>query len=406
MPTTQKKYSPERISYDVVIVGGAMLGSSVAWFLSSNPDFTGSILVVEKDPTYEFCSTAHTNSCVRQQFSTEINIRISQFTVDFVKNFRDYMGGSPDVPDLTLQSFGYLYLADNDSFADELRARQKVQERCGAGTKIFTPEELKANYGFYNLDDIILCSLNTENEGYFEGSTIFEWWRRSARKQGAEYIANEVISMTKSANGQKIETITLATGEVISCGTVINATGPRAALTAKMAGIDIPVEPRKRYTYIFAAEDNLGRDLPLTIDPSGMHMRQYGQQFMAGSPPDPDPAVDPDDFTEDHSLWEQNVWPMLANRVPQFERIRMTSSWAGHYAFNVFDHNAIIGPHSEISNFLFVNGFSGHGLQQSPAMGRGISELVIYGEYRSLDLSSFSYQRIVNNEHMHEKAVI
>ena len=189
MPTAIKTHSPEHTSYDVVIIGGAMLGSSVAWFLSSNPDFTGSILVVEKDPAYEFCSTAHTNSCVRQQFSTEINIRISQFTIDFVKNFRDYMGGSPDIPDLTLQSFGYLYLADNDSFADELRARQKVQERCGAGTKILTPEELKADYGFYNLDDIVLCSLNTENEGYFEGSTIFEWWRRSAGKQGAEYLS-------------------------------------------------------------------------------------------------------------------------------------------------------------------------------------------------------------------------
>ena len=110
MPTAIKTHSPEHTSYDVVIIGGAMLGSSVAWFLSSNPDFTGSILVVEKDPAYEFCSTAHTNSCVRQQFSTEINIRISQFTIDFVKNFRDYMGGSPDVPDLTLQSLAICIL--------------------------------------------------------------------------------------------------------------------------------------------------------------------------------------------------------------------------------------------------------------------------------------------------------
>ena len=406
MVTAFKTSLQERSSYDVVIIGGAMLGSSIAWFLSSNPDFTGSILVVEKDPSYQFSSTSHTNSCVRQQFTTEINIRISQFTVDFVKNFRDYMGGAADVPDLSLHSFGYLYLADNEAFAEELRNRQKIQASFGAGTRIYTPEALKTNYGFYNLDDIVLCSLNTENEGYFEGSTIFEWWRKTAKKQGADYISNEVVSMSKSADGQKIETVALATGEVISCGTVINATGPRGAMTAAMAGIDIPIEPRKRYTFIFDAEDDLGRDMPLTIDPSGIHMRQYGDKFMAGSPPDPDPAVAVDDFTEDHSIWENKLWPSLAHRVPQFERIKVISSWAGHYDFNIFDHNAIIGPHPEIRNFLFVNGFSGHGLQQSPAMGRGISELITYGEYRSLDLSPFSYQRIIDNEPIHEKAVI
>ncbi|MDH3715054.1 MAG: FAD-binding oxidoreductase [Gammaproteobacteria bacterium] len=397
---------PKSTSYDVVIVGGAMYGSSVAWFLTDNADFDGSILVVERDPTYEFTSTAHTNSCMRQQFSSEINVRVSQFAAEFVKNFREFMGNDSRVPDLLLQSFGYMYLADNQAFADILRASQRVQAACGAGTKIMTAEDIKRDYPFYNVEDIVAGSHNLVDEGYFEGSTLFDWWKRSAREKGVEYVTNEVVAMTRNRAGNKVESVTLKSGEVIGCGTVVNASGPRAVRTSRMAGIEIPVEPRKRYSFIFAAETPLDRDLPLTIDPSGVHMRTDGTYYLAGCPPDEDPAVDYDDFVQDYSIWEEKAWPVIAHRIPQFEAIKLMNSWVGHYAFNTFDHNAILGPHTEVQNFIFVNGFSGHGFQQSPAMGRGTSELITYGEYRSLDLSPFNYERIGRNEPFVEKAVI
>lgn len=398
--------TPKQTSYDVVIVGGAMLGSSVAWFTASNPDFDGKILVVEKDPTYEFTSTVHTNSCMRQQFSNEVNIRVSQFAAEFVKNFRDFMGGDERVPQPALQSFGYMYLADNAEFAQTLKDSQKIQESLGAGTKYMTRDEIARDYPFYHLDDIVGANHNLIDEGYFDGNTLFDWWKRSAREHGVEYLTNEVVAMTKSANGAKIDSVTLASGEIIACGTVVNCSGPRGARTAKMAGIDIPVEPRKRYTFIFDGAEPLDRDLPLTIDPSGVHMRSEGSYYLAGCPPDDDPAVDFDDFVQDHSIWEEKVWPIIATRVPAFERVKLINSWAGHYAFNTLDQNAIIGPHTNVSNFLFANGFSGHGFQQSPAMGRGISEHIIYGEYRALDLSPFGYGRIERGEKFVEKAVI
>ena len=401
-----KLQTPKANSYDVVIVGGAMLGSSVAWFTATNPDFDGSILVVEKDPTYEFTSTVHTNSCMRQQFSNEVNIRVSQFAADFVKNFRKYMGGDERVPHPILQSYGYMYLADNAEFAATLKEGQEIQAKLGAGTKHMTAEEIKADYPFYNLDDILVGNHNLIDEGYFDGNTLFDWWKRSARERGVEYLTNEVVAMTKSVDGSKMDSITLASGEVVTCGTVVNCSGPRAALTAAMAGIDIPVEPRKRYTFIFDAEEPLDRNLPLTIDPSGVHMRSEGTYYLAGCPPDEDPAVDFDDFVQDHTIWEEKVWPVLATRVPAFERIKLINSWAGHYAFNTFDQNAIVGPHTKVTNFIFVNGFSGHGFQQSPAMGRGVSELLTYGEYRSLDLSAFGYERIEKGEKFPEKAII
>jgi len=403
--TTQMS-APSNNVYDVVIVGGAMYGSAVAWFTANNPDFDGSILVVERDPSYEFSSTAHTNSCMRQQFSAEINIRISQFAAEFVKNFRQFMGDDPRVPDVVLQSYGYMYLADTEAFASVLRDSQRTQQACGAGTRHMTAAEVGAAYPFYHLDDIIAANHNLIDEGYFDGNTLFDWWKRSAREKGVEYIANEVVAMTRNAAGTKVESVTLKSGDIVSCGKVVNASGPRAVLTARMAGIEIPVEPRKRYTFIFDAEQPLDRDLPLTIDPSGVHMRTDGQYYLAGCPPDTDGAVDYDDFVEDHDIWQDKVWPIIANRIPQFEAIKLVNSWAGHYAYNTLDQNAIIGPHSEVANFFFVNGFSGHGFQQSPAMGRGVSELLVHGEFRSLDLSDFGYQRIANNQPFVEKAVI
>ena len=395
---------PKRKSYDVVIVGGAVIGSSVAWFLSGNPDFDGSILVVERDPSYEHASTTLTNSCMRQQFSSELNVRISQFAAEFVRNFRHYLGDDPEVPALAVDYFGYLYLAGDEAFAAVLRENQRVQSAFGAGTRIMTPGEIAAAYPFYNLDDIVCASHNLVDEGYFDSATMFDWLRRKARMNGVEYLRNEVVAL--GCEGRRVHTVTLGSGETIACGTLVNASGPRAARTARMAGLDLPVEPRKRYTFMFEAAEPLPRALPLTIDPSGVHVRSDGARYMAGCAPDDDRAVDYDDFEMDHSIWEAKVWPAIAHRIPAFERVKVFSEWAGHYAFNTLDHNAIVGPHPEVRNFIFVNGFSGHGMQQSPAMGRGVSELVAYGEYRTLDMSALGYERIVRGEKFVETAII
>ena len=405
--STQNTETPKQSSYDIVIVGGAIMGSSAAWFLTENSDFNGRVLVVERDSSYSACSTAHTNSCMRQQFSTELNVRISQFAADFVKNLRTYMGGDDRVPELSIHNFGYMYLADNEDFANVLRDSQQVQLQAGAATQLMTAEQIIENYPFYNVDDIVLGSINTVDEGYWDGSTVFDWWRRSARERGVEYIQNEVVAISRNSAGTRVESVTLKSGEVISCAKVLNASGPRAVLTARMAGIEVPVEPRKRFTWMFKAEQPLDRDLPLTIDPSGVHLREVGNgTYQAGGHSDIDPAVDYDDYTMDLSIWQDHIWPTIATRIPQFEAIRVTSEWAGHYAYNTFDHNAIMGPHTEVENFFFLNGFSGHGLQQSPAMGRGTAEMLVHGEYRSLDMSPFNYERIVSNTPIIEKAII
>lgn len=390
-------------TYDVVIVGGGMYGASLSWWLSRSPAFDGRVLVVERDPSYATAATSHTNSCIRQQFSNPVNIAISRFGAEFIRNFRGFMDDA-EAPDIVLQSFGYLYLAATSGFAETLQVAQKQQSALGAGTLHLTPDDLAQRFPFLAVDDIIAGNYNPVDEGYFDGGTIFDWFRKAGRRNGVTYLTDEVVGITQDRG--RVTAVALASGQSVSCGVLVNAAGTRGPALAQMAGLDLPIEPRKRYTYIFEAEKPLAQDLPLVIDPCGVHVRTDGRYYLAGGPPDDDVAVDVDDFTADHSLWEDKFWPAIATRVPQFEAIRMVNMWVGHYDYNTVDQNAIIGPHPELTNFLFLNGFSGHGLQQSPALGRGLAEYITFGAYRSINLEPFAVDRILRGETFTETAVI
>lgn len=389
--------------YDVVIVGGGMFGSSLAFWLSKEGQGDLKIAVIESDPSYRFAATTHTNSCIRQQFGTKTNIAISQFGAQFIENFRDFMGD--DAPDIPIQSYGYMYLAGDDAGAQTLKRSVAVQRELGAATRMLSPRDIKAAYPFYNVDDILCGSHNRVNEGYFDGGTVFDWFRKKARAAGVTYVHGTVTGI--EASGALVTAVTLADGQRLSCGATVNCAGTRASALAELAGLaPLPIEPRKRFTYIFAAAEPLDRDLPLTIDPSGVHMRSDGAYYLAGCPPDEDPAVDPMDFDVPPNIWEEKVWPVLAHRVPAFERIKLINEWAGHYDYNTFDQNALLGPVDGLENFYFCNGFSGHGLQQSPAIGRGLSELILTGSYQTLDLSPLSANRLAKNAPYVEPAII
>ncbi|RSL98265.1 hypothetical protein CEP52_010424 [Fusarium oligoseptatum] len=399
---------PSSLTYDVAIVGGATSGSAIAWFLASNPDFKDKVLVVERDPSLSYSATQASNNCMRQQFATEINVKIAQYAAEFVKDFRKNLGceDGDGIPDIPIRNFGYLYLADNDDFAAILEKDQQLQAACGAGTQIISAEEVAAKYPFFATDDIKAGSLNTVDEGAFDALGMVRGLRKKAQQHGVDYIHNEVTGI--GLKGNRVQSITLKTGEVITVGTVVNAAGTRAAQVSRLAGIDLPIEARRRYTYIFSVDEPLPQDLPLTIDPSGVHMRSYREKdYLIGCPPiGPDVAVDVDDFDYAEDIWNNKMLPVLQRRVPQFSTAKVTHSWMGHYEFNTFDHNAIIGPHSEIENLMFCVGFSGHGSQQAPACGRGIAELITYGGFRTLDLSALSYARIAKGKPLMERAVI
>lgn len=400
-----------KASYDVVIVGGAVIGSAVAYFLTANPDFGGSVLVVERDPTYLKAATSLSSSSIRTQFSNPINVRISQYGSEFIRNFPEIMAVDGDRPDLNFHLGGYLFLAGSEEQETTLRENHEVQRACGADVVLWDQDELARAFPHLRVEDIRLASYGRSGEGWFNNTGLMHGFKAKARAQGADYVTDEVVAIGRE--GGQVTSVTLKSGAVVGAGTVVNASGPRAALTARMAGLDVPVEPRKRTIFVFdcakspegSAAVNAGR-LPLMIDPAGVFCRPEGKFFLTGTPPAEDPAVDWDDFEPRYDEFEAVIWPTLAERSEAFEAIKVVNQWAGHYDFNTLDQNLIVGRDPIVQNFLYANGFSGHGLQQGPAAGRGVSELIIYGRFKTLDLSEVGYERIVEHRPFIEKAVI
>jgi glycine/D-amino acid oxidase-like deaminating enzyme len=396
--------SASRSAYDVVIVGGAVIGSATAFFLGTNPDFEGSVLVIEKDWTYARSATALSSSSIRHQFSNAINVQVSQFGTEFIRNFKAHVAVDDDTPEIGFHENGYLFLAGDERGKKVLEQNHATQSACGAEISLLDPEVLSRRFPWLNTDGLVLGSYGERGEGWFDSSALMQGFRKKARSLGAEYIEDQVISINR--HGDRIVSVKMKSGQTIACGFLVNTSGTNGRKIARMAGLDIPVEPRRRSLFVVDCRDPLPGKVGLTIDPTGVFFRPEGKFYLMGTYPKHDPEVDPDDFAVMHDEFEEEIWPVLAGRVPAFEAIKVVNSWAGHYDYCTLDHNVILGPHTDVKNFLFANGFSGHGLQQSPAMGRGLSELITYGVFKTLDLTPFGYERVAANLPFLENAVI
>jgi glycine/D-amino acid oxidase-like deaminating enzyme len=389
-----------RTSYDVIIVGGAVVGASTAHFLKAEERFPGSVLVLERDPTYTHASTALSASGIRTQFSNALNVRISQFGLEVIRGAQDRLGAP-----IHFTEWGYLFLAANERQEAILRRNHAVQRSLGADVALLSPSEIAARYPFMAVEDLRLGSLGLSGEGWFDNMGLLAAFRASARNAGAEFAHAEAAAYLRA--GDRMTGVRLTTGEEIACGTLVNASGPRAKSLLATANLhDLPVEPRKRTLFIFDAADPPQGPMPLTITPSGTFCRPEGRFFICGISPAEDPIVAVDDFEPRHAEWEETVWPAVAGLSPRFEAAKIQRFWAGHYDFCTLDHNVIVGPHSEVGNLLLANGFSGHGLQQSPAVGRGLAEWIAHGRYRTLDLAPLGHGRVARGKPFLEEAVV
>jgi FAD-dependent oxidoreductase domain-containing protein 1 len=389
-------------SCDVAIVGGGVVGSAIAYFLLGPMGFPGRVIVVEKDPTYAAAATSRSAGGIRQQFSTPENIAMSSFGASFVKHVGDYLSVEGEAPSIPFTEWGYLFLATPAGLAI-LQANHRTQRGLGADIALLGPDALKARFPWLKTDDLAAGTLGLSNEGWIDPYSLLQAFRRKARALGAVYLTDEAASIER--RGNRIEALTLAQGGRIACGSLVDSAGYHAHEVAAMAGIELPIRPRKRFVFVFDCKEPVER-APLLIDPSGVYFRPEGANFIGGVSPPEDQDPDCFDFEIDYRLFEDVVWPALAERVPAFEAIKLIRAWAGHYDYNTLDQNAILGPHPEIRNFYFANGFSGHGLQQSPAVGRATAELITHGAYRSIDLTRFGYERVLRGEPIVELNVV
>lgn len=373
----------------IVIVGGGVIGSATASFLGERAGER--VVVIERDPSYRRASSALSASSIRQQFSTPINIAISQHGIAFLREVAAEIG---------LVEPGYLYLA-GPARRDALARQHAIQRRCGAPVALLGPAELARRLPWLATDDLALGSLGLSGEGWFDGYALLQVFRRRAMAAGARYVTDEAIGFERK--DARIAAVRLAEGGRLACDIVINAAGPWAGHVAALAGIDLPVKPRRRSVYVVDCRERPS-GMPLVIDPSGLWFRPEGAYTICGVPPDEDP--DEPALECEWGRFESVVWPALARRVPAFEAAKLVGGWAGYYDYNTVDQNGIVGPVPGLDNLILANGFSGHGLQQAAAVGRAVAEWITAGRYLRLDLSPLGYERFAAGRLLREDNVI
>jgi glycine/D-amino acid oxidase-like deaminating enzyme len=389
---------------DVLIIGGGVMGAATAYWLAHAHDVRATVL--ERDPAYTRASSSLSASSIRQQFSTAINIAVSQASLQFYREIGKHLAVDGTAPDIGLTEPGYLYLA-SEGGAATLRQNVDLQHACGIPTLLLDPEALARRFAWLDVDGLALGSLGvstaTSGEGWFDGYSVLQALRGKARSLGATFLHAEATAI--ETRGGRATGVRLADGTRRAAGAIVQAAGAWSSTLVAALGIDLPVRPRKRDVFVFTSPASLPA-CPLVIDPSGFWFRPERDRFLCGAPPrgaDPDePRLD----AIDHALFEDWLWPRLAQRVPAFEALRLERSWAGYYEMNTFDANGIVGPVPGVEGLYIACGFSGHGMQQAPAVGRGLAELIALGRYATLDLSPLGMERIARGQPLVERNVI
>lgn len=359
---------------EVAIVGAGVVGASVAYWLTRLQPGIG-VTLIERDRSFSRASSALSASSIRQQFSSPLNVRMSQFGVQFLRELG-----------IALHENGYLYLGRRHDLPHVAVLRRS---------------ELATRFPWLNVADIEVASLGLSGEGWFDGPALHTELLARARRQGARLLDGEAIAF--EFHKTRVSAVRLADGSVVRCDHVVNAAGPWARALAAAAGVELPVHARRRTVFVLSCPVPLP-GCPLVIDPSGFWFRPEGARFIAGR----EPSTDADDLPlePNYAEFDEALWARMAHRVPAFEALRVERAWAGYYEMNLFDHNAIIGAHPSVPNLWFANGFSGHGMQHAAAAGRGVAELILHGGFRTLDLAPFGPQRIIEDRPLPEANVI
>lgn len=386
--------------FDVVIAGGAIMGAATAFFLREE-GFEGTIALVERDPHFTHASTTLSCASIRQQFSIRENIRLSAFTLGLFRRLKTVFGEDADIG---FRENGYLILAGQAGL-ETLSANHAIQLAEGANVVLEDVAALKRRYPWMETDGVAAGALGLTGEGWFDAHAYLNLFRKSLKGRQVTFVQGEITRLNRKGNA--MTGVTLADGTVIEAGIVVNCAGRDAGALTATADIGLPVEGRKRSVFVFEAREKID-DMPLVIDPTGIYVRPEGSVFLAGGAEseEGESAADPHDFEPDWPLFENEIWPVIAARIPAFEAIKATRAWAGHYDYNTLDQNGIIGPHPEVQNLYFCTGFSGHGLQQAPAAGRAIAEHIVHGGYRTIDCTPFGYERIRDGKPFRELNVI
>jgi len=387
-------------TFDILIIGGGIMGSSIAYHLKKD-GFEGTVAVFEKDSTYEFSSTTLSAGGVREQFSTEVNIRISQYSIDFYEKFDEAMAVNGEKAHAEFRQRGYLFLASETNWP-LIEKNYHFQKRLGANVNLLSVEEALKIIPHLNPKGLVGASFGRK-DGYLDPYGTLQGFIKKARSLGVRYANDEVTTILKDRS--QVNGVTTRKGDKYTGAVIVNAAGPWAAEVGKMAGADLPVDPVRRMVFVFQPSEIFSYDLPLVIDVTGLYFRhETGKVIMTGkSILDEPPGFN---FKVDNAFFNQTMWPILADRIPVFDRLKLIKGWSGLYEINRLDSNALLGEYPGLKGFYMAIGFSGHGFQQAPAVGKAMSELIRLGRYETIDVSPLNYERVISGKLVIEEEVV
>lgn len=382
----------------VAIIGGGIIGCLTAWFLRES-GHAGPIHVLERDATYRFASTALSAASIRTQFACSVNVQLSLFGASFLRDIRNQL--DPDA-DIGFVERGYLILGDEPTVPARRQALA-MQRSLGAAVDELDIAAMHSRFPWLSTDGVAIATFGSAGEGWFDAWVLLQAARRAALRRGVEFHQCDGVGFSFSSD--RVRSVKLADGDELQADWFINAAGAMSGRVASWLDIELPVWPRKRTVFHFRAPLD-GTGMPMLFDHSGAWLRPEGDGFIGGI--QPEASDDPDafgDFEPQHHLLEASYWPLIAERVPKLEQIRLLNAWAGHYEMNLFDHNGVVGPHTHFDNLIFATGFSGHGVMHAPGVARAVAEHIVHGEYRSIDLSPLGFERIARAAPMLESAI-
>lgn len=394
-------------SYDVAIVGAGVMGSSLAYWLTRlHPGIQ--VVLIDQDFGFQRASSSLSASSIRQQFSCPVNVALSAFGITFLRQAGELLSTDGQARDFSLHEGGYLYLAQSHQ-EETLRRVYEIQRAQGADIALLDRGALRHRFPWLHVDDIALGSLGLTGEGWFDGPALHQAFLAKAVSQGADRLQARVVGFLgpRAPEGGLLRCSGVVVDdplhESIQAGVVVNAAGPWSASVAALADLSIPIAARRRTVFVISTPEPIA-NCPLLIDPSGFWIRPEGNFFLTGTTP----AEDSDDLplTPAFDELDENQWARLAHRVPALQAMRIERAWAGYYEMNLFDHNALLGPHPDLVGFYCMTGFSGHGLQHAAGAGLGLAEWILNGEPRSIDIRPLSIDRWVEGVPLNEANVI
>ena len=381
---------------DVVIIGGGIVGSSVAYHLTDMG--CANVLVVERGAQQGLGSTAKSAGGVRAQFATAVNIRMSRYSIEFFSRFEELTGNTAQY-----RPHGYLFIATRPAHLEYLETNRRIQAAHGlTDVQAVTREDILDIIPQINSDDILGGSF-CPTDGFVDPYSVMVGFAQRAKERGARVLLDTEVTGI-DVDGGRVKGVHTSRG-YIATPVAVNAAGPWAKLVAAMAGVHLPVEPLRRKLVHTQAFDGIPMRLPMVIDMTdGFHFRREGAGVLLAW------HDGRDEFTFDMTFDDEFIERILTRavqRVPAFAdaEVNPRRCWAGLYEVTP-DHHAIIGPATEVEGFYLVNGFSGHGVMHSPASGRVAAEWILYGEPRTVDARALSIERFHTGQLLHETAVL